>query len=138
MTPSGSVETVSFNERFVANGTLNKTVGAYFEYKMTDPGVYLVEVNYTNGFAVVIEPVTVGKTLAILPNEYDLQNKAIETNMSYARSQILKDINSIRSRAGLPLVSFDAKLQQIADAKSNDMVSNSYVGHKDSKGDYAL
>jgi hypothetical protein len=58
-----------------------------------------VEVNYTNGFPAIIEPIIFGNTLALLPNAYDLQEKTIESNMAYARIQILNDINMIRKEA---------------------------------------
>ena len=47
--------------------------------------------------------------------------------MAFARNQILKEINSIRSRVGLSALAFDPNMQQIADVKADDMATNNYV-----------
>jgi Lytic transglycolase/Cysteine-rich secretory protein family len=138
MTPSGKVDAVKFHSVLPGESVLSRTSGAVLQYHMKEEGAYLVEVNYTNGFPAIIEPIIFGNTLALLPNAYDLQEKTIESNMAYARIQILNDINMIRKEAWLNPVSFDANMQRISDTKADDMASNKYVWHQDSQWMYAF
>ncbi len=135
ITPSGKVDKISFDsDKIGSDGKLTSTKNAKFSYNMNESGVYLVEVNFDNGFAAIIEPVVYGNVLAILPNEYDFVNRDIETNASTAVKQTFDSINQVRKQAGLDALQIDPNLSKIAQFKAQDMSDNNYVGHVDSQG----
>jgi rare lipoprotein A (peptidoglycan hydrolase) len=137
ITPSGKVDQVAFGADHVGSANkLSTAKGASFSYPLTDDGVYLVEVNYDTGFAAIIEPVLHGDVLAILPNEYDFSNRAIETDATRASNQVFDSINAVRKQAGLPALQLDPTLSRLAQIKAQDMSDNDYVGHVDSEGVY--
>lgn len=137
ITPSGKVDQVKFGiGKTNDKGILDVSNGANFSYLMKEEGVYLVEVNYDNGFAAIIEPVIHGNVLAILPNEYDFSNREIETSTIAAVNQTLASVNAVRKKAGLNPVEMDNTLSKVAQFKAKDMSDNNYVGHIDSQGEY--
>ncbi len=139
MTPSGGVEEVSFDAAFTGpNGALANTNGAKLTHKLTEDGVYLVEVLYDTGFAAYLGPVMNGKVLPILPNVYDLASKDVSTDVASAQSDMLASINAIRKKRGLSPVALDANLNRLANFKAQDMADNNYVGHVDSQGGYIV
>lgn len=107
--------------------------GASFKYVLKEIGVYLIEVNYDNGFAAVIEPVSNGNVLPILPNAYDSTLRTIEANQSDGVSDMLDSINLIRKGVGLSPLELDETLTKVAEYKAKDMADRNYVGHADSQ-----
>ncbi len=104
-------------------------------YTLTEPGVYLIEVNYTSGFAAAIEPIVYGAAFSILPNVYDTTPRSMIISSSQAVSRILDAINAIRLEQGLSPVKLDPTLTKLAQYKADDMNTNNYVGHTDSLGE---
>jgi uncharacterized protein YkwD len=136
ITPKGSVDMVEFeNAPKSASDVLLSPANASFGYTMRDPGVYLVEVNYDTGFAASITPITYGSTLAILPNAIDQVNRKIESSVNGVAEANRVSINGLRAQAGVGSLASDATLTRLAQAKAEDMATNNYVGHTDSRGD---
>jgi uncharacterized protein YkwD len=136
ITPKGSVDMVGFeNTPKSASEVLLSPANASFGYTLRDPGVYLVEVNYDTGFAASITPVTYGSTLAILPNALDTIDRKIESSTNGLAEVNVSAVNTLRTRSGVEILTSDATLNRLAQAKADDMASNNYVGHTDSRGE---
>jgi uncharacterized protein YkwD len=118
-----------------ASEVLLSPANASFGYTLRDPGVYLVEVNYDTGFAASITPVTYGSTLAILPNALDTIDRKIESSTNGLAEVNVSAVNTLRTRSGVEILTSDATLNRLAQAKADDMASNNYVGHTDSRGE---
>ncbi|MEZ4087511.1 MAG: S-layer homology domain-containing protein [Candidatus Gracilibacteria bacterium] len=108
-----------------------------YSYTPTEPGTYIVEVNGTDGTAVINTPVYVANGTPLIPDFFDL-NAYVETEQNFSlqnsREQLLKLINEERSRHGLSSVIADPDLNQLAQEHSNDMKNRDYFNHIDPDG----
>ncbi|HMR01555.1 MAG TPA: CAP domain-containing protein, partial [Candidatus Gracilibacteria bacterium] len=108
-----------------------------YSYTPTEPGTYIVEVNGTDGTAVINTPVYVSNGIPLIPDFFDLNAyTGTEQNFSLqnSREQLLKLINEDRSKHGLSSVIADPDLNQLAQEHSNDMNNRDYFNHIDPDG----
>lgn len=94
---------------------------------MKDQGAYLLEIMYENGFPAYLAPVSYGKSLAMLPNAYDLVQKEIHPVSNTDAKKMVGSINAIRSEQGLGQLQSDDTLSTLAQIKAADMANGNYV-----------
>lgn len=114
----------------------SKTVlpGSTFTYSYTpsQPGTYIIEINSTDGTAVLNTPVYVASGTPLTPDYFDLNKFAnAESNfsLSASREQLLNLINQERSKHGLSSVIADTDLNQLAQEHSDDMKNRNFFNH---------
>lgn len=135
--PDGNVEKYAFDRADLDTDGYMKR-GRVFEktIPLKQVGVYLVEVNYDNGFAAYNGPITYGDILAIAPNNYDGTEKKIGSADSLAvASESLAFVNQVRARSSKSALLLDDTLSRLATIKANDMAANNNLSHTDSHGD---
>lgn len=136
MAPNGDVTPHVFpSSETGADGYVAKGRSATLRIPLSNPGQYLVEVMYSNGFPAYNGPIVHQSGVAsILPNEYDSMGKDTDSDVSVAPQNALRFINAIRKKAGKPALVLDSNLERLARFKAEDMAENNYVGHDDSAG----
>lgn len=135
--PNGNVEKYSFDRESIdTDGYMKRDTIFEKTIPIKQIGLYLVEVNYDNGFAAYNGPITYGDILPVYPNEYDSVEKNInKSDSSRVAIESLKSINNIRARSGKPALSLDDTLNNLATIKANDMATHNNLSHTDSNGD---
>ena len=135
--PNGNVAKYTFDGASIdTDGNLKR--GKVFEKSipLTQVGVYLVEVNYDNGFPAFNGPIVYGNVLPILPNESDMTPKQInENDKNIVNAESLKFVNSVRARSGKTALILDDNLNTLATIKANDMAKHNNLSHTDSNGE---
>jgi uncharacterized protein YkwD len=135
--PNGLVESVNltttsqtedyYGSTIIKSG---KTFG--FEYKATQKGTYIVEINTKLGEATLNCPVYITTSIPLIPDYFDL-NKDIDTepksSISTLRTTMLELINAERKAVGLSSVTLDTELNNLAQLHSEDMVTRNFFDH---------
>ena len=106
-------------------------------YKAQTAGIYTVEINDDTGLAVINIPIYPENVYPLLPNPLDLNGREVTDlgdNLNLLRSQMLSLVNEDRRKYGENIVAMDAKLNQLAQARSDDMAENNYFSHWDQQG----
>jgi uncharacterized YkwD family protein len=94
-----------------------------------DLSVDLVNASLGNSTTSYTEPVSVSESTPSL-SAVPVQPTTVTTDQLLAEKQSMLDlINQERAKAGVGLLSFDAKLQEMAQVKSDEMVAKSYFSH---------
>ena len=135
--PDGNVEKYAFDAGNIDTDGYMKR-GEIFEKTLSlkQTGLYLVEVNYDNGFAAYNGPVAYGEILPIYPNDMDSVQKNISNaDTSIVASESLKFVNSVRAKSSKSALSLDDTLSNLATIKANDMAKYQNLSHTDSSGD---
>lgn len=136
--PDGNVAKYAFDKGSIdTDGYLKR--GKVFEktIPLTYTGVYLVEVNYSNGFAAYNGPVTLGDVLPVAPNDMDTVGKDIlDSDASVVARESLDFINAIRAKSGKKVLVLDETLNALALIKAKDMAKTGILSHQDSAGVY--
>lgn len=135
--PDGNVEKYSFDSQDIgpdgylkADHPFQKTIPA------RQTGLYLVEVNYDNGFAAYNGPVVHGDALPAYPNGYDGTPKEIGNIANAAvASESLAFVNGVRAKTGKTALVLDDTLNDLAAIKAKDMAEHRNISHTDSYGD---
>lgn len=137
ITPDGLVEDININSSkplissfgqdiITANSTYT------FKYTPSKSGTYIIEINNANGSAVINIPVYVSTGIPLLPDFFDLnkyESPVPTFNLSSFRTQLLAMINETRTEFGLPKVTIDSSLNQLAQLHSEDMRDRDFFGH---------
>lgn len=115
------------------------SAGQSFSHNLTlsEKGSYIIEINGTDGFAVVNRPVYVGDVYPLLPDFVDLYGKSAPVtsdDLATQRSYLLGKINETRANYGVEPVYIDTSLNEFAQAHSTDMAENLFVGHTGTDG----
>lgn len=135
--PDGNVERYPLDTGSIdIDGNLKR--GMVFEktIPLKQKGLYLVELNYDNGFAAYNGPVVSGDVLPIYPNELDGVDKEIGINdSSMVGPESLRFVNAIRARSGKSALAIDETLNRLATIKANNMAASGNLSHTDSNGD---
>jgi hypothetical protein len=134
--PNGLVEKYSFDASHIdTDGNMKRGKTFQKSIPLKQIGLYLVEVNYDNGFAAYNGPIIHGSVLPVYPNEYDHVEKKVSGNDG---SMVVKDsleyINNIRIRSGRNALVIDSTLNKLATIKANDMAAHNNLSHTDSNG----
>jgi len=134
ITPEVWVDTVRASGTGKAGSTLT------FGYQAQTAGLYVVEVNNLGGGAILNCPVYVAADPPLVPVQVPSvltgQTAAIdETERAVMRGQLMELVNGVRSLVALPPLESQPKLDAIAQAHSQDMVSRGFFGHVNPDGD---
>lgn len=108
-----------------------------FFYQPSEPGTYIVEINGTDGSAVINTPVYVNNGIPLTPDFFDLNRftpPAGTLNLSQARQQLLDLINEERQALGLGTVTLNTDLNALAQLHADDMVNRDFFGHVNPDG----
>ena len=160
ITFSGSVKKDVFTEAAVIkpNGlvdlfdlTSTSTLGTYnglktipangnfsFNYKPKINGTYILEINGTDGSAILNIPIYVNNGIPLIPDFFDLNiytQPKQNFNLQTARTEMLNLINKERITVGLGAVSMDSNLNTLAQNHSQDMANRDFFGHLNPDGD---
>ncbi|MFA6305182.1 MAG: S-layer homology domain-containing protein [Candidatus Gracilibacteria bacterium] len=123
---------------FVEEINLSKNNNTYaYSYTPKSSGTYIVEVNNSEGIAVVNHPVYIGNEIPILPNFFDTNKREYFTGtvqLDSLRNEMLDKINKARRDHGLNEISMSDELNTLAQLHSDDMAKNNYFSHTDLSG----
>ncbi|MDP2643215.1 MAG: S-layer homology domain-containing protein [Candidatus Peregrinibacteria bacterium] len=127
-TPDGLVEEIE----------LSKNGSTYtYSYTPETSGTYIVEVNNTEGIAVINHPVYIGNTIPLLPDFFDINKRKYFTgtvSLDTMRNEMLNEINKSRKEHGLNEVVLADELNTLAQLHTDDMSKNNYFAHVDLSG----
>jgi uncharacterized protein YkwD len=101
-------------------------------------GTYFIEINGTDGEAVLNYPVYLKNTIPLAPDFVDLasyEETEPASTLTDMRAKLLKLINADRTAAGLKSVANDAQLNNLAQLHSEDMVNRDFFGHINPDGE---
>ncbi len=139
--PDGSVEVFSLED--VETGTLVSNHPWSMTVKLSQVGVYFLELNDVQGIAVLNTPIYKGTTgVPVLPDFMDLQvGEVVKEQGDLTSSQLhsmqddlLERINQVRTKQGRSPVVLDDQLSVFAQSHADDMVENDYFSHRDRRG----
>lgn len=138
--PSGNVQIFSFQD--AKETVLNSGIAWQLNLQLTEPGVYFLELNDTNGIAVLNTPIYRTPGVPVLPDFLDMQEGVVVTNKTpltpTEQEQMIADllarVNSLRTSLGRGAVTLDTNLSTFAQAHADDMVSQNYFSHRDKAG----
>lgn len=108
-----------------------------YSYTPTSSGTYIVEVNNSEGIAVVNHPVYIGNKIPLLPDFFDKNDRDYFTGivaLNSMRTELLNDINKERKAQGLNEVILADDLNNLAQLHSEDMAKNNYFSHMNLSG----
>ncbi|MCX6735290.1 MAG: S-layer homology domain-containing protein [Candidatus Peregrinibacteria bacterium] len=139
ITPSGEVdqlELATTGQTYTYfNQTLIKSGSSFaFEYTPKTTGRYIVELNNKNSEPSINHPVYVGNIVPLIPDFFDLNERAYykdSFNLTNERKKLLNLINQSRSAHGLAEIVMDDQLNILAQEHSDDMKTNNYFSHYD-------
>lgn len=113
----------------------NNTITA--SYKATVTGIHFLEINNSEGLAAINVPIYVRNQFPLLPSPRDLSDQTsvdLGGSLAALRSQFLNLVNQDRGKHGLSTIKLDPTLNNLAQFKSDDMVSNDYFSHWNKDG----
>ncbi len=137
-TPRGSVEEIPLNtdhnaEKFSWGGTVIKLVPAgiaSLDYEFKETGVYRLEINDSEGEALVNLPFYCGILFPLLSEDLPIIESGTEVRDSLrTRAKIVETINKIRARLNYPPLSYDDKLNRLANYYSKRMAREEFCSH---------
>jgi uncharacterized protein YkwD len=139
--PSIEIETTGYITKpdgFVEEIQLPKNLDIYtYSYSPSSSGTYIVEINNSEGVAVVNHPVYIGNKIPLLPDFFDKNQRTYFTDtvsLDTMRDEMLNYINDTRRRYGLVELVLSEDLNTLAQIHSDDMVNNNYFSHTDLNG----
>lgn len=109
-----------------------------FSYTPETAGTYAIEINGTDGSAVLNYPVYVTNGIPLIPNFFDLYERTDKDALFNLQDEITLQINLInkeRIRFGLSPVIGDKDLNRLALLHSEDMVLRDFFGHINPDGE---
>lgn len=137
--PSGNVQFFSFQDP--QEKVLNSGTPWQLNLQLTAPGVYFLELNDTNGLAVLNTPIYRVAGVPVLPDFIDMQEGVVATNKSpltddehsQMTADLLARINNLRTSLGRGPVTLDPNLSTFAQAHADGMVAYQF-SHRDRNG----
>ncbi len=140
--PDGKVDEVflstnSTTESYYGNPYVTAGANINFEYTPESTGRFIIEINKTDGVAVVNHPIYIGNRIPLLPDFFDLnERKAFQgnVNLAQAREDLLSLINQSRIQHGLSPIELSDELNDLAQTHSQDMKDNNYFAHVNLEG----
>ncbi len=134
ITPRGTVTEVAFTGDPVV-----VPAGSRFtlDFAFPESGTYIIEINDTDGLAVLNHPLYQPDTFPLLPDFQDLReytDSPPSLSLNRERSIWLRLINEARAKAGLGAVSLSTGLTSIAQDHADQMAINNFFSHVDLAG----
>ncbi len=108
-----------------------------FTYRPETTGTYALEINGTDGSAILNTPVYVGGSIPLVPNFFDLyenDNTLNSIDLHEQRNLQLTLINNERTKFSLNPIRLNQDLNQLAQDHSVDMVEKNFFNHVDPEG----
>ena len=144
--PNGQVDEVSIissdkNQRVDSlSSALYFPKSAHFSLSYTPDteGTYIIEINGTDGAAILNTPVYQQNIVPLLPGFFDIhirkQGNSSSLSQKQAIEKMLSLINIDRNNHGASSVTIDNSLSSLAQFRANDMQNNNYISHFDRSG----
>lgn len=133
ITPRGKVEMVS-----LVDGAEKISAGTLFtlNLQLSEIGTYILEINGTDGIAVLNHPLYLPNEFPLLPDFADLRESIHRENISMNRERAiwLKLVNDSRAQNQLPKVKLDEGLSAFAQDYAEKMATENFFGHVDPAG----
>lgn len=138
--PSGNVQVFSFQAG--ENDVLNSGIPWELNVQLADDGIYFLEINDTQGLAVLNTPIYRVEGVPILPDFIAAQEGRVVTNKkpltNTERTAMIQDlvrrVNDLRAKLNRAPVALNADLSRFAQAHADDMIAKDYFSHKDKNG----
>lgn len=108
-----------------------------FSYLPETTGTYAIEINGTDGSAVLNSPVYIGSGIPLIPNFFDLyenNNQLSQIDPDEERNNQLNLINAERVKFGLNPVTLDNDLNMLAQDHTDDMIERNFFSHVNPEG----
>ncbi|MFH1720333.1 MAG: CAP domain-containing protein, partial [Patescibacteria group bacterium] len=143
ITASGTVARVNMTStsygEYYGNDIIQNGNKYTFEYTPTEKGTYIIEINQTNGQAVINKPVFVGSVIPLVPDFFDLYEtpplQKGTINIEKSRNELLGLINETRRKMGLSEVTLSDELNTLAQSHTSDMIVNNFFAHINKNGE---
>lgn len=140
ISPDGAVKVIPLGEPDADTFASNRPWSLPVD--LSKDGVYFLEINDTQGIAVLNTPIYKVTGTPILPDFVDMQSglvidkkDAITTEEQTAMMEdLLHRINSVRAGQGKSPVTLDGDLNRFAQSHADDMVAQDYFSHRDKSG----
>lgn len=111
-----------------------------FVYTPKTSGAYIIEINNTDGTAILNAPVYVAIGIPLIPDFFDLNNNikanASDYNLSAYRTELLNLINRDRLEIGLNAVTINSDLNNLAQLHTEDMLERDFFSHINPDGEW--
>jgi uncharacterized protein YkwD len=141
--PDGDTENVSLKSSkpfgdYLGSPKISTGNDYSFYYNPSASGTYIIEINGTNGEAVINTPVYIANGIPLIPDFFDLnklEQKEVTFDLPTLRNKLLDLINIDRQKAGLNPVRLDSSLNSLAQLHSEDMVARDFFGHINPDGE---
>ncbi|MBI4836088.1 MAG: S-layer homology domain-containing protein [Candidatus Abawacabacteria bacterium] len=138
--PSGNVQTFSLQAG--DQEVLNSDIPWQLQVDLNETGVYFLEINDTEGLAVLNTPIYRQKGIPVLPDFIAKQEGVVITNKTPLTpsertdmvQELLRRINALRVSQDRDPVVLDTTLSIFAQAHADDMVAQNYFSHRDKSG----
>lgn len=109
-----------------------------FAYATKQSGTHIIELNGTDGIALLNMPVYLHGSIPLIPDFFDANPRTFKASsnlsLASAKNKMLSFINSDRKDHGVSSVVIDDSLSLLAQARADDMVANNYIAHFDASG----
>jgi uncharacterized protein YkwD len=144
--PNGQVDEVSLISSDKTQRVDSLSSALYFpksshfslSYTPNTNGTYIIEINGTDGAAILNTPVYEQNTIPLLPGFFDIhvrqQGNLSSLSQKQAIEKMLSLINIDRNNHGAASVKIDNSLNSLAQLRANDMQNNNYISHFDRNG----
>ncbi|HLG25646.1 MAG TPA: CAP domain-containing protein, partial [Candidatus Gracilibacteria bacterium] len=141
--PDGFVDTVNLKtggptEDYYGAEIISAGNSFTYAYQPAKIGTYNVEINGTDGSAVLNSPVYISQGVPLIPDFFDLNRYARPEenfNLSDARTEMLKLINEERIKVGRAPIVMDDELNTLAQLHSKDMLTRNFFSHINPDGE---
>jgi uncharacterized protein YkwD len=138
--PDGSVKVFPLGEPESQTFASNKPWSLPVD--LSRDGVYFLEINDTQGIAVLNTPIYKVTGIPVLPDFVDMQSGLVIEQKSTITAQqkqammqdLVTRINAVRAGQGKNPVTLDSDLSRFAQAHADDMVAQDYFSHRDRAG----
>lgn len=132
--PDGSV-----SESEIRSGATTIAPGESFTINLNLPtyGTYFVEINSTDGIAVLNHPLYLQDNFPLLPDFADLReapNANRKISISREKTILLRLINEFRLSQNLPAVALNEEISAFAQNYANTMATQNFFAHVDPSG----
>lgn len=142
ITPNNQIDelkltTSAQTEKYYNSTVIPENKSFSFSYETDKSGVYIVEVNNSEGIAIINRPVYAGKIIPLIPDFFDLNQRTFfkeSFNLKDLQSEMLDLINDARKDSGLDPVTLSSPLSELAQSHTDDMASNGYFSHYSKDG----